>query len=100
DNLSAAVKRRVGVERELTERFRALVSHYLFEACFGRPGGGHAKGSVEARGKAIRLQHLTPIPQGESLAAIAQAVQADLDRAFAAKVDVEGVRASERLVQE
>jgi transposase len=100
DNLSAAVKRRVGLERELTERFRALVSHYLFEPCFARPGEGHDKGSVEARGKAIRLQHLTPIPQGESLSAVAQAVQAELDRAFAAKIDAEGVRASERLAQE
>jgi transposase len=100
DNLSAAVKRRVGLERELTERFQALVSHYLFEPCFARPGEGHDKGGVEARGKAIRLQHLTPIPQGESLAAIAQAVQAELDRAFAAKSDAEGVLASERFTAE
>jgi transposase len=100
DNLSAAVKRRVGQERELTERFLALVSHYLFEPCFARPGEGHDKGGVEARGKGIRLQHLTPIPQGESLAAVAQAVQAELDRAFAAQVDAEGIRASERLAQE
>jgi hypothetical protein len=67
-------------------------SHYLFEPCFARPG----EGGVEARGKAIGLQHLTPIPQGESLAAVAQAVQAELDRAFAAKVDGEGVPARER----
>jgi transposase len=100
DNLSAAVKRRVGLERELTERFLALVSHYLFEPCFARPGEGHDKGGVEARGKGIRLQHLTPIPQGESLTAIALAVQTELDRAFAVKVDAEGVRSSERLAQE
>jgi transposase len=31
DNLSAAVKRRLGLDRELTERFRALSSQYLFE---------------------------------------------------------------------
>ena len=30
DNLSAAVGRRVGGERQLTARFQALVSHYLF----------------------------------------------------------------------
>jgi transposase len=63
DNLSSAVKRRVGVERELTERFRALVSHYLFEACFARPGEGHDTGGVEARGKAIRLKHLTSVSE-------------------------------------
>jgi hypothetical protein len=64
DNLSSAVKRRTGLlqERELTVAFRALVSHYLFEPCFARPREGHDKGGVEARGKAIRLQHLTPIP--------------------------------------
>lgn len=53
--------------RQLTERFQALSSHYLFEPCFARPGEGHDKGGVEARGQAIRLQHLTPIPRGESL---------------------------------
>ena len=100
DNLSAAVKRRVGFERELTDRFRALVSHYLFEPCFARPGEGHDKGSVESRGKGIRLQHLTPIPQGKSLGDIAQAVQCEIDRALEARVDAEGVRAMDRLAQE
>ncbi|HVT19353.1 MAG TPA: hypothetical protein VHQ90_24630 [Thermoanaerobaculia bacterium] len=54
DNLTAAVKRRTGLERgsgrELTERFAALVSHYLFEPCFTRYGEGHDKGGVEAQG--------------------------------------------------
>lgn len=85
----------MGAEWELTERFLALVSHYLFEPCFARPGEGHDKGGVEARGKAIRLQHLTPIPQGESLTAITRAVQGEVDRAFAARVDAEAcLRAS------
>lgn len=100
DNLSSAVKRRVGSERELSEPFRALVSHYLFEPSFARPGEGHDKGSVESRGKAIRLQHLTPIPRGESLAVIAQGVQGRLDQAFATKVDDEGVLRSARLAEE
>jgi transposase len=68
DNLKAAVaKILVGSERALTARFEALASHYLFEPCFCRPRTGHDKGGVEARGKAIRLQHLVPIPSGESL---------------------------------
>lgn len=100
DNLSAAVKRRVGCERELTEPFRALVSHYLFEPCFARPGEGHDKGGVEARGKAIRLQHLTPIPRGESLSAIAESVQGKLDQALATKLDASGVSGSERFAEE
>ncbi len=82
DNLTLAVKRRVGLERELTDRFQALVSHYLFEPCFARPGEGHDKGSVESRGKAIRLAHLTPVPQGESLAEISAALLCDVDRVW------------------
>jgi len=81
DNLSAAVKRIVGVkERELTVRFKALVSHYLFEPCFARRGEGHDKGGVEGRGKAIRLQHMTPIVAGPNLDAISVAVLDDVAR--------------------
>ena len=58
DNLKAAVKRRLGIERELSGRFAALCTHYLFEPCFARPGEGHDKGGVEASGKNVRLQHL------------------------------------------
>jgi len=70
DNLSAAVRRLVLPERELTARFQSLASHYLFEPCFTRPATGHDKGGVEGRGKGIRLQEFTPIPRGDSLAAI------------------------------
>jgi len=81
DNLSAAVKRIVGLkERELTDRFKALVSHFLFEPCFARPRQGHDKGGVESRGKAIRLQHLTPIVAGPDLATISTAALHDVDR--------------------
>lgn len=83
DNLTAAVKRRVVPgERELSDRFKALSSHYLFEPCFARPGEGHDKGGVENRGKGIRLQHLTPIVEGESLSAISMALQAELDKTW------------------
>lgn len=82
DNLSAAVKKIVGSDRELTNRFRALVSHYLFEPCFARPGEGHDKGAVEARGKGIRLAHLTPVPKGQSLAEISETLLGEIDLAF------------------
>ena len=81
DNLSAAVRRRVGAERQLTARFQALVSHYLFEPCFARPGEGHDKGSVESRGKGIRLTHMSPVPQGRTLEEIAWGVLASVDAA-------------------
>ena len=71
DNLRAAVVRiLVGGARTLTPRFTALASHYLLEACFCRPGEGHDKGGVEARGQAIRQQTLVPIPSGPTLTGI------------------------------
>ncbi len=82
DNLSAAVKKIVGTERELTERFTALCSHYLFEPCFARPREGHDKGGVEARGKGIRLAHLTPVPKGENLAEISEVLLREVEMAF------------------
>jgi transposase len=82
DNLTAAVKKTVGSERELTERFMALCSHYLFEPCFTRPGEGHDKGGVEARGKGIRLAHLTPIPRGETLSEISEVLLREVEIAF------------------
>jgi len=89
------VRKIVGARRELTGRFLALVSHYLFEPDFTRIGEGHDKGGVESRGKAIRLAHLTPIPQGENLEAISRRLLADLDAAFATRRDATGKPASE-----
>jgi transposase len=80
DNLRAAVVRiLVGGARALTPRFAALASHYLLEPCFCRPGEGHDKGGVEARGKALRRQLLVPIPSGPTLEAINVALLAHLD---------------------
>ncbi len=80
DNLRAAVVRiLVGGARTLTPRFAALASHYLLEACFCRPGEGHDKGGVEARGKAVRQQALVPIPVGPTLAAIKATLLAQVD---------------------
>ena len=92
DNLSAAVKRRVGLLPELTERFKALVSHYLFEPCFARPGEGHDKGSVEARGKGLRLQHLTPVPRGKSLAEMSSVLLGEVEAAWRERVQRDGHR--------
>jgi len=82
DNLKAAVtKILVGSERQLASRFDALASHYLFEASFCRPRTGHDKGGVESRGKAIRWQHLVPIPASNDFDAIRAALLARLDAA-------------------
>jgi transposase len=85
DNLSAAVKKIVGSDRELTGRFMALCSHYLFEPCFARPREGHDKGGVEARGKGIRLAHLTPIPKGDTLSEISEVLLREVEMAFASE---------------
>ena len=101
DNLSAAVKRLLGLkERELTDRFRALASHYLFEPCFARPGEGHDKGGVEARGKAIRLQHLTPILAGPDLETISAAALADLEGLWSRRAHDDGQALSARFEEE
>lgn len=96
DNLKPAVKRRVGLNIELAARFEALVSHYLFEPCFARPGEGHDKGGVESRGKSIRLQHLTPIPQGESLGEISCRLLEGLDARMSTRRNENGETVSER----
>jgi transposase len=101
DNLRAAVARiLVGGERALTARFAALASHYLFEPCFCRPGKGHDKGGVEARGKALRQQALVPIPSGPTLDAINAALLARLDARQATKRDAAGQTIGGRFVEE
>jgi transposase len=92
DNLTAAVRRRVGLTPELTGRFRALVSHYLFEPCFARPGEGHDKGSVESRGKGIRLQHMTPVPRGDSLSEISGSLLGEIELTWRQRVRRDGRR--------
>ena len=101
DNLRAAVARiLVGGERALTARFAALASHYLVEPCFCRPGEGHDKGGVEARGKALRRQVLVPIPSAPTLAAINAALLARMDARLATGRDVAGQTIGMRFAEE
>lgn len=97
DNLSAAVKRRAGMlrDRALTDAFSALVSYYMFEACFARPREGHDKGGVEARGKGIRLQHMTPIPRGKDLDEISAMVMERIETQAAVKKRKDGKTSAE-----
>jgi transposase len=100
DNLTPAVRKIVGSERVLTERFAALAAHYLFEPCFARPGEGHDKGGVESRGKAIRLQHLTPIPAGEHLQAVSEATLKALGQTSRTQANAKGQTVWERFQEE
>jgi transposase len=100
DNLSPAVRKVMFPGRQLTARFMALASHYLFEPCFARPGTGHDKGGIEGRGKAIRYQHLVPIPRGDSLDELATQLQASLDESAQTKKNQAGRTVAERFVEE
>jgi hypothetical protein len=81
-------------------RFAALASHYLFEPCFCRPGEGHDKGGVEARGKALRRQALVPIPSGQTLDEINQALLARMDARLKTGRDVAGETIGTRFTAE
>ena len=100
DNLSPAVTRVTFPRRRLTERFTALVSHYLFEPCFARVGEGHDKGGVEGRGNAVRLQHLTLIPKGKSLRELSEQLLGRLEEEARGKVNAEGKSVLERFGEE
>jgi transposase len=101
DNLRAAVVRiLVGGARALTPRFAALASHYVLEACFCRPGEGHDKGGVEARGQAVRQQALVPIPSGPTLAGINETLLARMDARLDTTRDAAGQTIGARFTEE
>ncbi len=71
DNTKIAVARILGNgKRKLTRIFSELLSHYLFDTRFGRPGKGNDKGKVEGLVGYIRRNHLVPIPSFESFDAL------------------------------
>ncbi len=67
DNTKLAVARicRDG-KRERTRAFTGLVSRYLFDDRFGRPGKGNDKGKVEGLVKNGRRRFMTPVPVAAS----------------------------------
>lgn len=82
DNLKPAVKKVVLGGRLLTDSMKRLSRHYVFEPCFARVGRGNDKGGVEARGKGIRWQNLTPIPEGVSLKELSENLLAKIRNRF------------------
>ena len=101
DNLKPAVTRiLVGSERVLAPRFLALATHYLIEPSFARPATGHDKGGVESRGRAIRWQHLVPIPSGPDLRTMSAALLARLDAQAQKKRGDDGRTVAERFTDE
>jgi len=75
-NLKIAVARIPGDgKRQRTRAFMELVSHYLFEDRFGRPGKGNDKGKVEALVNYSRANFLTPVPHAPSFEAVNAALE-------------------------
>jgi len=71
DNTKIAVARILGDgNRQRTQAFGELQSHYLFEDRFGRPGKGNDKGKVEGLVGFARRNFLVPIPVFESFAVL------------------------------
>jgi transposase len=67
DNTKLAVARIVeDGGRVFTRRFDALLSHYLFEPRFGRPGKGNDKGKVEGLVGYARRNFFVPLPRFDS----------------------------------
>jgi transposase len=70
DNLKAAVVRVLkGRDRNETERFVAMRSHYGFDSFFCEPGlrGAHEKGGVEGEVGRFRRRRLVPVPRVDSM---------------------------------
>jgi hypothetical protein len=63
DNPATLVAKRLGVhKRELNQRFKQLVSHYLFDTHFCTVRRGNEKGVVEGGVKYARLNFMVPVP--------------------------------------
>lgn len=79
DNLKPAVSRVLtGRDRDESDRFIALRSHYGFESFFCVPGkdGAHEKGGVEGEIGRFRRRHLVPLPKITTLAELAELIAA------------------------
>jgi len=64
DNTKIAVARILGDgRRQRTRVFGELISHYLFEDRFGRPGKGNDKGKVEGVVGYARRNFMVPLPR-------------------------------------
>ena len=71
DNTTLAVAKILGDgRRQRTRVFSELVSHYLFEDRFGRPGKGNDKGKVEGLVGYARRNFLVPVPSFASFDAL------------------------------
>src|SRR6266581_63764 len=84
DNTSIAVRKIVGRDRELTQGFLRLESHFLFRHRFCTVGRGNEKGVVEGLVGYSRRNFMVPVPEAPSFAELndrlRERCRADLDR--------------------
>ena len=96
DNTSIAVKKVRGRERDLTDSFLRLKSHFLFESHFCQVRRGNEKGHVETHVGYARRNLLVPVPSftsfGELNGYLAAACYADLFRRVRGKAETKAER--------
>lgn len=98
DNTKLAVARiHSDGRRERTQRFTELISHYLFEDRFGRPGKGNDKGKVEGLVGYSRRNFLVPVPQVASFSALNERLEAACQRRFERRMRGQKETIGERL---
>ncbi len=100
DNLKTAVAHvYAGKSRQLTQRFIALRSHYLFTSRFCNVASGNEKGHVENSVKRAERTYLTPLPQVNSLGALNQHLSQWTERDLQ-RIDKEAGKTYGQLFQE
>ena len=101
DNLKTAVIHvGRGRERQLTQRFLELRSHYLFESRFCNVARGNEKGHVENLVKFTERTVLTPLPEVTGLPMLAEYVTAKCQQALDRSGSRDGRTVRELLVEE
>jgi len=101
DNMSTAVKAVFkGRERELTDGFLALRSHYLFRSHFCNVGRPNEKGVVERLVGYVRRNFLVPVPRCSSWEELNAALLAQCHQRLSLKAAGHTQTIGERLDQE
>jgi transposase len=100
DNTSVLVKAIISAhDRELTDGFLQLQSHYLFEHHFCRVRRANEKGVVESMVKYGRRNYLVPVPRVRGLdelnAQLLERCREDLQRRIRGKEQIKAVRLRE-----
>ncbi len=101
DNTKLAVARILGDgKRQLTRVFSEVLSHYLFDTRFGRPGKGNDKGKVESLVGYVRRNLFVPFPSFESFEALNAHLDAQCRKRLELRTKGQTLTIGERLEQE